>query len=323
MVREINGDAIGVLFVENREITLADIRSQMMEDIEEFLPKNFHFMSVWGVPMSSVQEKKSTIKHALDEEGYLVIKPSNISANMPETAGTSRESVNEDEECHNEIPPSHTTNDYESDKIITPSRPKKAKQQSTLTAYFGATSNAAQTYTAASARKGVHVFREDEIEEAKGMEKKRKTFWNKKAEEICKDVSFDGCKTDEIDKLLHEKWKLHKASLLEEEDREVTGKIDEILTKCADITSKLSSSRKIKSETIARNLKRIADAKKAVENSRQGLNELLSQGSKQEKIKDKKLLHRVHYKELQKAEDAFRQSLEIKKKFLSELIEKS
>ena len=84
----------------------------------------------------------------------------------------------------------------------------------------------------------------------------------RKAEEICKDVSFD-------------------------EDREITGKKDDIVMKCPNMASKLSSSRKIKSETIARNLKRIADAKKAVDKSCQakGLNELLTQGSKQEKIK--------------------------------------
>ena len=81
MVRETNGDAIGVSFVEKREITLAGTRRQMMEEIEEFLPKNVHFMSLWGVPMSSVQGG-CILKGALGEEGYLIIKQSNTSANM-------------------------------------------------------------------------------------------------------------------------------------------------------------------------------------------------------------------------------------------------
>ena len=162
MVRETNGDAIGVSFVEKREITLAGTRRQMMEEIEEFLPKNVHFMSLWGVPMSSVQGEKC----ALDEEGYLIIKPSNTSANMLETAGTS---VNNDVEGLGETPSRQNSNDDEKVKIVMPSRPKKAKLQSTLTAYFGPSSNPAQMCTTASTRKSAYVFREDEIEEVKGM----------------------------------------------------------------------------------------------------------------------------------------------------------
>lgn len=138
MVRETNGDAIGVsVFVEKGEITLTDTRRQMMEEIEEFLPKNVYFMSLWGVPMSSVQGG-CILKGALGEEGYLIIKPSNTSANMLETAGTS---VNNDVEGLGETPSRQNSNDDEKEKIVMPSRHKKAKLQSTLTAYFGPSSN--------------------------------------------------------------------------------------------------------------------------------------------------------------------------------------
>ncbi len=90
IVRAINGDKIGALFVENQEIYLADIRRQMMEEIDEFLPEKFHFMSVWEVPISSVQEKKITLKHALHPDGCLIIKPDQVEE-------TGKRTLNEDE----------------------------------------------------------------------------------------------------------------------------------------------------------------------------------------------------------------------------------
>ena len=90
IVRAVNGDKIGALFVENQEIYLADIKKQMMEEIDEFLPEKFYFMSVWDVPISSVQEKKITLHHALHPDGCLIIKPVQVE-------DTRKRTLNEDE----------------------------------------------------------------------------------------------------------------------------------------------------------------------------------------------------------------------------------
>lgn len=74
-----------------------------------------------------------------------------------------------------------------------------------MTAYFNVSSTPSTPCATASLMKAIHVFTKLDIEEAKGMEKKRLQFWNEKAEEISKDERYANSKGDELDKLLHEK----------------------------------------------------------------------------------------------------------------------
>ena len=312
IVKAVNGDNIGALFVENQEIYLADIRKQMMEEIDEFLPDKFYFMSIWEVPISSVQEKKITLAHALDQNGYLIIKSVQVE-------DTRKRTLNEEEGEYSTSLDICASNAKCVSVDTTPAK-KIAKLQSTLTNYFGASSKPEKRHPTALGREGVYIYKEREIEEAKGTEKKRRIFWNEKSDEICKDEKYNSLKADEMDKLLHEKWRLHKASLLEEENQAVTNKIEKILLDNPDIVSKIHSSRVVKSHTIIKNLERLDATKTAVEKSRQCLNELHTNCQKQEKIKKQQQMHRENYRELQKAEDALRQCLEVKKRFLSDII---
>ena len=317
IVRAVNGDKIGALFVENQEIYLADIKKQMMEEIDEFLPEKFYFMSVWDVPISSVQEKKITLHHALHPDGCLIIKPVQVEDTRKRTLNEDEgESATSSDLCESNakyvsVDTSHTT----------PAK-KLAKVQSTLTSYFGASSKPEIRHPTALVRQGVYIYKEREIEKAKGIEKKRRIFWNEKSNEICKNEKYNSLKADEIDKLLHEKWRLHKASLLEEENQVVTNRIEKILLDNPEIVSEIPSSRAVKSHTIIKNLERLDSAKKAVEKSRLSLDELYNKCQQQEKIRKKQERHHDNYRELQKAEDALRQCLEVKKRFLSDIIKK-
>lgn len=76
--------------------------------------------------------------------------------------------------------------------------PKRAKRQGTLTAYFNRSSTPAKLCAKASSRKCIYVYIEHEIQEAKGMEKKRRKFWNEKAEDISKDERYQNSKGDEL-----------------------------------------------------------------------------------------------------------------------------
>lgn len=173
----------------------------------------------------------------------------------------------------------------------------------------------------ASSRKGIHVYSEHDIEEAKGMEKKRRQFWNEEAEKISKYEKYENSKGDELDKLLHEKWRLHMVFEMEEQDKEVNNKIEEILAKHPEMINSITT-RKTKKETVTRNLRRINDARRDVEKSRDELDNLTARSNDKRKISDKQLAHRANVRELQKAEDAFRQCLEAKKSMLSELVDK-
>ena len=61
-----------------------------MEEIDEFLPEKFYFMSVWEVPISSIQERKITLKHALHPDGCLIVKSVQVE-------DTQKRTLNEDE----------------------------------------------------------------------------------------------------------------------------------------------------------------------------------------------------------------------------------
>lgn len=51
---------------------MSEIRKQMEEEIEEFLPKEFKFVSNWGAPVSNVQGDKIKIKDAVNSnDGFL------------------------------------------------------------------------------------------------------------------------------------------------------------------------------------------------------------------------------------------------------------
>lgn len=73
----------------------------------------------------------------------------------------------------------------------------------------------------------IHLYSEDEIERARGLNKLRLHFWNDKAVEICSDKSI----TDElnnnreaIEGAIHSSWTLHKTDLLELEVEELEDK---------------------------------------------------------------------------------------------------
>ena len=69
--------------------------------------------------------------------------------------------------------------------------PKKiAKVQSTLTNYFGASSRPEIKHPTALVRQGMHVYEEREIAEARGIQKKRRIFWNEECDGICKNEKY-------------------------------------------------------------------------------------------------------------------------------------
>ena len=167
IVQAVTGDKIGALFVENRKIYLAVIRRQMMEEIDEFLPEEFYFMSVWEVPISSVQEKRITLKHAVHPNGCLIIKPIQV-------VDTRKRALNDDEgESATSLDLRESNAEFVSADASHTTPVKKVKQQSTLTSYLGASSKPEIRHPTALVRKGVYIYKESEIEDASGTEKKK------------------------------------------------------------------------------------------------------------------------------------------------------
>ena len=182
-----------------------------------------------GAPLSRWQERKLNLSCVLNEGQYVSIK----------------------ELKKEEIPNSssiETQNYAETDAASVPT--KRLQKQGTLTSYVGSKSKPKVTCPDTSLRKGLHVFGQHEIDKSPEMEQERKTFWNKQAEELHKENVCDKYKGDEVDKRLHERWKVHKSGLITEKYSEITNKIEQILKANPGISVSLPSSRNIKTETI-------------------------------------------------------------------------
>ena len=344
---------VGVIFVNDVEKYLTEVRSQMITEVEELIPKSFKFVSKWGAPVSSYQEAKLSLNDVLDN-GFLAIQavPQGLDSELESHLFTSRsrspspsasQSLLEDKyESSSLINTASTLTSQDQtpnteignqDLVNKCSAPKKIRKsmsltQTTLTGYFGASTAPERKYTTAATRKGVHVYTEREINDSMGYEKERRKFWNTKAEEVCRLQCYNRCSADQIDKLLHEQWKIHKAYLLKQEDLDTTKKIQAIYEKYPNLESVVTSARKMKKDTVDRNLIRVDNAKEVLEKSRQTLDRLY--GSLQDnftlnikkQIEAKEELHKCKYRELSKAEDALRQTLDIKKSLLRELLQR-
>lgn len=97
----------------------------------------------------------------------------------------------------------------------------EATLSATLTSMFGAkASPKAARYAAASVRKGIHLYSEEDILRSCGT---------KKAKQLCEDPQYDMFQGEAIDQTLHEEWRIHKAAKMLEEERETKEAIEALL----------------------------------------------------------------------------------------------
>lgn len=59
------GQRLAVIFVTCITVLLAAVRKQIGEEVKEFMPDEYHFISTWGPPLSRVQESKMKLQEAL------------------------------------------------------------------------------------------------------------------------------------------------------------------------------------------------------------------------------------------------------------------
>ncbi|KAJ7371628.1 hypothetical protein OS493_024305 [Desmophyllum pertusum] len=112
--------------------------------------------------------------------------------------------------------------------------------------------------------KNIKIYSEQEIESSKSeLEKKRRIFWNEKAEQLSKSqMTYSLPKTTLIG-IIDVSWTLRKTALIEGEARKILDD-EQLLSSNDDVAvRKLGSQKK---ETIPKNLDRMAAAQLAVEN---------------------------------------------------------
>ena len=146
----------------------------------------------------------------------------------------------------------------------------------------------------------IHLYSEDEIERARGLNKLRLRFWNDKAVEICSDKSI----TDElnnnreaIEGAIHSSWTLHKTSLLELEAEELE---DKAILVYDDAVAR---------ELILKNVKKNRDRMKTAHATIHALSNIIAESSESQKMQLEKQLSQ-EISELKKAQDALSKAIQ-------------
>lgn len=174
------------------------------------------------------------------------------------------------------------------------------------------------------------IFSSADIENGRGSVQEYRRFWNKTVRVLAKNKKISN---KEIYKCVNESWKLERCKLLQEETREIQGKIKKIE---ADQFSLLASSsqepkNKMKTMTLAKNILRMREASEITESLSaevRSLSQISKRGhdmvpERKELQKDlKKAKNRLDSSksELRKSQDALRKNLNIKKSELSKYL---
>ena len=121
------------------------------------------------------------------------------------------------------------------------------------------------------------------------MERKRRRFWNEKAEQLVKSSKTSHCGKTTIAGIIDVAWTLRKTSFIEEEARKLIQDEKELFTK-DDIAcgNKLGQQ---KNDTIAKNLDRMAAAHLAVESHCADIEKCQKEFKKGKSIKGEKCIN--------------------------------
>lgn len=153
-----------------------------------------------------------------------------------------------------------------------------------------------------------------------GMEKKRRQFWNEKADQLAKNKETRDQSKTALCGIIDVSWTLRKTSMLEAEAKKLM-EDEKVLFRKEDATSRKLG--KQKKDTIPKNVDRMSAAHQAVEEHDQkvtGVQTLFKEATTlpdrkkfTKKYEREKLLMDGAYTELKRAQDALSKSIKVKR----------
>ena len=164
------------------------------------------------------------------------------------------------------------------------------------------------------------IYTPEEVDSATGMEKKRRQFWNEKADQLAKNKGTRHQSRTAPCGIIDVSWTLHKTSMLEAEAKKLM-EDEKVLFRKDDVTSrKLGTQKK---DTILKNVDRMSVAHQLAEEHDQRVTgtqkffkEAKSFAGRKKSTKDferEKVLMDGAYTELKHAQDALSKSLKVKR----------
>lgn len=165
------------------------------------------------------------------------------------------------------------------------------------------------------------IYSPKEIESATGMEKKRRQFWNDKAEQLAQNKKTRNQSKTVLSGLIDVSWTLRKTSMLESDVKKLLDE-EKVLFRKDDVAGKKLGTQK--KDTISKNVERMSAAHHAVEGIDQEVEEVQEAFQAAQTLVDwrkyskeyerKKLLLDGAYTELKRAQDALTKSMKAKER---------
>ncbi|CAH3195265.1 unnamed protein product [Porites evermanni] len=165
------------------------------------------------------------------------------------------------------------------------------------------------------------IYSPKEIESATGMEKKRRQFWNDKAEQLAQNQKTRNQSKTVLSGLIDVSWTLRKTSMLESDVKKLLDE-EKVLFRKDDVAGKKLGTQK--KDTTSKNVERMSAAHHAVEGIDQEVEEvqeafqavqtLVDRRKYSKEYERKKLPLDGAYTELKRAQDALTKSMKAKER---------
>ena len=275
------GQTVGVIPIYSGESTLTKLREEITDDFEI---NNFLF-AYCGKKLDKSEEHSTNVASVAQEMVEHVTGAKFFSLTI-----LNHSELDVDDDCNDDQLKItiKTTTTTASDAIsITPCSSTSKVSESCL-----------RSPTSWEMR-GVKIYTQREIEKAKGMEKKRREFWNKEAKRLCRETKKS---KNDIMKELNIAWRKHRSTLLLKEENFIQKMQNDAIKEGHYCQNKI----KCKPGTIQKNFDRIRQHKNEldqvtneIENTKR--DSVVGKKRKLDQLDDKKSYHLV---EMKKAQDA-------------------
>ena len=235
--------SLAFIVLEHIDYMLTDVRKKIREEVDELVPQEFRFISIWGPPISEVQEAKMSVQDALHDGKTLVIRSYNEKVNQKRQAGefaegikaskcgvTCKETSQEDNQLREGrlIPDAEklvqkTLNEYFS--ISSRAKTSTNSEKSCVSFNENGNDHEHKTEQNQTVKKGdlpcfpnrkIVMFKDDEISnQPSWLERERRKHWNLKLHELNNSKQCTTYGNTESLGIIDTEWTLQKAQLLQ------------------------------------------------------------------------------------------------------------
>ena len=216
----------------------------MLEQVPENLPTNFLFVRHVGEKEITINKKQ---EHLIKLDHCLKLKVGLPTVYISDEIDMSS--------CSSQSVPQHSSNE----------RMKKLPTQATLSSFgFIFPKKSCEEKVSFAKARNVKLYSDAEIQNSTGKTKEYREFWNKKAEEICREAEFAKFSKAAVHGVINTSWTLKKADDILNESREIGNALK-------NVPKSWLSGNTAGESTLQRSIERLEKARKDITSTEESL----------------------------------------------------